>query len=294
MSKKSKSTTAPWGPAQQPLLDAANLTNSTVSGQQGNLQHQANDLRGYLPGLNAQAFGAQPGIGNAVGYNNDVLGGKYLGQGNPYMQGMLDHTNQLVGNSVNTTFSNAGRSGSGNHEYALANGLANADNSLQYQNYSNERNAQATAAGQMPSLAAGQYAGIMPAMAANGGTAELPFTGLNNLGQVGSIFSPYNQTTARKAPFDSFLQFASSAAQAAGAASDPRVKKNIVKVGEFTDGLGAYEWDYRQDMGLDLPTGRQRGVMADEVAKLRPWALGEPLPGGYMTVNYAALEGVNV
>ena len=292
ISKKSKSTTAPWGPAQQPLLDAANLTNSTVSGQQGNLQNIAGNIRGYLPDLNARAFGAQPGIGNAVGYNNDVLGGKYLNAGNPYMQGMMNNTNQLVGNQVNTTFSNAGRTGSGNHEYALANGLANADNSLQYQNYSNERNAQSTAAGQMPSLAAGQYAGVIPAMSANDTAAQVPFTGLNNLGQVGSMFSPYSQTTAKKAPFDYYMQMAAAAAQA-GAGSDPRIKKNIVKIGELPDGLGRYEWDYRQDMGLDLPTGRHRGVMADEVAKLRPWALGEPLPGGYMTVNYAALEGVH-
>ena len=221
MSKKSKTTTAPWQPAQGQLLAAGNTISNTVNAQQPNLQNQANDLRQYLPGLNAQAFGPQAGINSAMGYNQDVLGGKYLGQGNPYMQGMLNQTNQLVGNSVNTTFSNAGRTGSGNHEYALANGLANADNSMQYQNYSQERNAQSTAAGQMPSLNAGKYAGILPAIAANSGTAELPFTGLNNLGQIGSLYSPYSQTTQKNSfgqNLQNFLMAAAATAQKAGSA----------------------------------------------------------------------------
>ena len=37
-----------------------------------------------------------------------------------------------------------------------------------------------------------------------------------------------------------------------------------------------------------LPEGVIRGVMADEVAALRPWALG-PEVAGFATVNYAAL-----
>lgn len=74
--------------------------------------------------------------------------------------------------------------------------------------------------------------------------------------------------------------------------SDPRLKTNIEKVGEFEDGLGIYDWNYIDDLPeiiRDLcPAGRQRGVMADEVAALRPDALG-PVIEGYMTVNYGAL-----
>jgi hypothetical protein len=64
--------------------------------------------------------------------------------------------------------------------------------------------------------------------------------------------------------------------------SDRRLKRDIEKLGEFEDGLGQYEWTY-------IWGGqRQRGVMADEVAGLRPWALG-PVVGGYATVNMEAL-----
>jgi hypothetical protein len=74
-------------------------------------------------------------------------------------------------------------------------------------------------------------------------------------------------------------------AQAAAAASDPRLKTDVEKVGQM-GALGIYEWTYRNDMGVDLPEGRYRGVMADEVAQVAPWALGEPI-NGYMTVRYA-------
>jgi hypothetical protein len=74
-------------------------------------------------------------------------------------------------------------------------------------------------------------------------------------------------------------------------ASDPRLKENVVKVGEEPDGLGIYEFDYlpiEGQIAAFMPEGRQRGVMADEVAALRPWALG-PTVEGFGTVRYDLL-----
>lgn len=64
--------------------------------------------------------------------------------------------------------------------------------------------------------------------------------------------------------------------------SDRATKRDIVKVAEFDDGLGVYEFRYLGDDELRL------GVMADEVERIRPWALG-PMVGPFQTVNYAAL-----
>ncbi len=64
--------------------------------------------------------------------------------------------------------------------------------------------------------------------------------------------------------------------------SDRRLKHTIRKVGEFADGLGIYWFSY---LGSKQ---RFKGVMADEVAALRPWALG-PKIAGYATVDYGAL-----
>jgi phage-related protein len=64
--------------------------------------------------------------------------------------------------------------------------------------------------------------------------------------------------------------------------SDRRLKTAIRKVGEFADGLGIYTFRYHGHKQ------RVRGVMADEVERLRPWALG-PIVIGFRTVNYGAL-----
>lgn len=75
-------------------------------------------------------------------------------------------------------------------------------------------------------------------------------------------------------------------AQIAGAAasfSDRRLKTDIEKIGEEPDGLGVYRFRYHWE---ETP---REGVMADEVAQLRPWALG-PVVDGYATVHYDRLE----
>jgi hypothetical protein len=60
--------------------------------------------------------------------------------------------------------------------------------------------------------------------------------------------------------------------------SDRRLKKNVVRLGTRSDGLGVYEFEYIWG------GGRQIGLMAQEVAILYPEAVGES--GGYMTVDY--------
>lgn len=65
-------------------------------------------------------------------------------------------------------------------------------------------------------------------------------------------------------------------------ASDPRLKRDIKLLYRAADGLGIYAYRYI------MSKVRQIGVMADEVANLRPWALG-PRIAGFATVDYGAL-----
>lgn len=89
------------------------------------------------------------------------------------------------------------------------------------------------------------------------------------------------QTTTEKNSGNIFGKLVGAASTAASIFSDPRLKENIVKIGELEDGLGVYEYDY-------LWGEHAQGVMADEVEQMRPWAMG-PTVGGFKTVNYAAL-----
>lgn len=106
--------------------------------------------------------------------------------------------------------------------------------------------------------------------------------GLSGLGlQGGSLVSGAGQGTPVTKP-STIGSIASTVGGIASIFSDRRLKHRIRKVGEFADGLGIYFFSY---LGSKQ---RIKGVMADEVAALRPWALG-PKIAGYATVNYGAL-----
>jgi hypothetical protein len=104
--------------------------------------------------------------------------------------------------------------------------------------------------------------------------------GGNQWGQSGTSNS-VSKTKQSGGILGSILGAAASAA-GAYAASDRRLKTNIKKIGELLDGLGVYTWVYKWG------GRREVGVMADEVEKLRPWALG-PTILGFKTVNYGLL-----
>lgn len=108
--------------------------------------------------------------------------------------------------------------------------------------------------------------------------------GLSGLGlQGGGLVANTGQQSTSKGGSPSTLgSIASTVGGIASIFSDRRLKRDIERVGEFPDGLGIYT--YRYVMGVK----RVMGVIADEVAKLRPWALG-PDRAGYQTVAYGRL-----
>lgn len=107
--------------------------------------------------------------------------------------------------------------------------------------------------------------------------------GLSGLGlQAGGLVANVGQRTRGGGP-STGSAIASAVGKAASIfASDRRLKRDIVKVGEEADGLGIYEFRYLTSLK------RVTGYMADEIAKLRPHALG-PKIAGYATVNYGAI-----
>lgn len=115
--------------------------------------------------------------------------------------------------------------------------------------------------------------------------------GGNQWGQSGTTSSK-GTSTQSGGGFQQLLS-AGAAVGAAYAGCDRRLKHNITLLGYLEDGLGLYGYLYRQDLsdefGLMLPKGFQIGPMADEVAELRPHAMGPELNGGFASINLAAL-----
>lgn len=113
-------------------------------------------------------------------------------------------------------------------------------------------------------------------------------TGLSGLGlQAGGLVANAGQkststgTSTGGGP-STLGSIASTVGGIASIFSDRRLKTDIEKIGEEADGLGIYLFRYFGQ------AARVVGVMADEVAALRPWALGKRA-AGFATVNYGAL-----
>lgn len=225
--------------------------------------------------------------------NNDLIKSTYggtMGEGT----GATNFLAQMLGVSPGGVASTANQIGTGANAVANAGG-ANAG----YQNY-------LQMAGYAPAMAQMQK-GIVGQGAASGilnsGTTarglQTSGANLNNqfynnymqqlsnlagLGlQAGGLVTNAGSTSSSTGGGPSTLgSIASTVGGIASIFSDRRLKTDIEKIGEETDGLGIYRFRYLGNIR------RFVGVMADEVAKLRPWALGNRV-GGYATVNYGAL-----
>jgi hypothetical protein len=281
---KSKTTNEPWGPAQPYIIKGLEQSSQVFDKQQPELEAYAAQQRDTYGKV---APGAEAGIMGAQGVVNDTLAGKNL-MGNPFLDKALELTRQNATDSVNGQFEGAGRYGSGMHAKILAKTIADAENAARYNNYAMERGYQVGAVPQAAQLMAGSQ-GLL------NNAAELPWMGVSamngNVRQASNGYGTTNSTQTQGMNWGQMLmQAAAAAGQAAAAGSARELKTNIVKVGESTDGLGIYDFDYRQDTGFDLPAERQyHRTMADEVETLRPWAFIPNFLGEYAGVDYAKL-----
>lgn len=120
------------------------------------------------------------------------------------------------------------------------------------------------------------YPGVAPA------AAPVPppvFAATNAAGQYGT--DVYNAQAQQRANTQQGLFGLGQAGMMALAMSDRRLKSNIVRVGTHPLGIGLYEYD--------IFGHRERGVMADEVAQVRPYAVMRH-PSGYFMVDYGRLR----
>jgi hypothetical protein len=227
--------------------------------------------------------------------NNGLITSTYQ----PQMQAGTGATNflsQLLGVSPSGIANTAGAVGS------VANGVAQAGGAQAgYQNYL-QNAGYAPAMRQLSQGITGQ--GAASGLLRSGSTANSLLTkgtelnhqfydnylqqlsGLSGLGlQGGGLVANTGQvsnSTSKGGGPSTLGSIASAAGGIASIFSDRRLKTDIHKVGDREDGLGVYEFRYR---GADRT---HTGVMADEVAVLRPDALG-PTIAGFQTVNYEVL-----
>jgi len=108
-----------------------------------------------LAGMGMQenkALSGSPLVGAAQGNLTDTLNGNYLTPGNPYLTNLTDSLNSQVRRSVDSSFEGAGRYGSGLHDAARTEALANAVAPQLFGNYQNERSNQLKASALTPTI----------------------------------------------------------------------------------------------------------------------------------------------
>lgn len=194
--QKTTTTSQPWKPLQQPLQSGYQNLEQTWKGGAPNYypgQTVAPQNQWTQNALQAQAGRAMQGSPlNAAAQGNltSTLQGDFLGAGNPYFQNALNAAirpiqqqyEQTVMPGLDSTFSAAGRYGSGAHQNAANTGYQNymtaigdTAGNMAYQNYGDERQRQ------------------MQGMAMAPGLANQDYYDINQLGASGSAMDQYNQ-----------------------------------------------------------------------------------------------------
>ena len=277
-------------------------------------KNQALQRTDYIDRSNSDAFAAAQGQFNTDRSANDAL---KVGNADRSLQGQttnaslldqllgrVDTASQFTAGAKNTAANdNANRSldankaNAGNYETMLSRLLAGGQQSAQIGESASNLNARdvanlsSTGGADQATDQAGLEATYQEYLRA--GNAPL-----DNIKDIMAILSgaPRNVTTngtssgtATTTQQGSLLNQLLGAGQiAASAFSDRRLKTDIAWIDNLPNGLGVYRYRYHWD-GADEP--ERIGVMADEVERIMPEALG-PVVNGYATVDYSKLGGL--
>lgn len=130
----SKTTSGPSKAAMPYLKTASSAVQGAYDANQGNVENITRTLGSAFDGLGA----ANPTLTSASTYVQDVLGGKYLDQQNPYLEDMIGTAKRGVTDDVNAIFSRAGQTGSSRQIGELGSRLSEAELGLRSQSYNAE------------------------------------------------------------------------------------------------------------------------------------------------------------
>lgn len=209
---KSKSKTQPIYNKQ--IEGAAADITSAYNRARPGLEAGADQFSGVMKSSIDRFNAGDPNIEAAQGYNTDVLSGKYLDQGNPYLQDMIDRTNNSVRNQTQASFGSRGLTNGSDYALAIADRLAENETGLRYQDYGVERGRMGQAVSQVPGLVAAENGLLDPAFAAFE-AQQAPLRAAVGAGSgVGGLLGSYTKTTQKGSLAGLLAQIAGNAAQA--------------------------------------------------------------------------------
>lgn len=279
----SKQSNEPWKGAQPYILGGASTVQNAYDANAGKIQGATDQVTSLLPSVIDKYKAGNPAINSATGYNTDVLSGKYLDQGNPYLQQIIDQTGNDVRNQFSGSLGAKGLTGGSAFADIISRNLAKNDSNLRYQDYASERDRMSGAAGQAPGLAAADTLQISPMLSLLQAYNQPLNSASTYAGPLSGLLGGYQTKSNDPSLADSIGKGIQGVASIASIFSDERLKEDIEPVGKTKGGLPIYTYKYKGD---DTP---RMGVMAQDVKKKQPGALG-PLVGRYMTVDYGKVR----
>lgn len=273
----------PWGGVQPYMLDifgrSQQLANTPSLAGQSPQTLQAQDLQAQ------RALSGSPLTQAAQNQNLATVRGDYLDLSkNPAAQSAMD----MARSQINSQFK-GDNFGNSAHQEWLGRGLIGAAAPF----YESERNRQQQATSLAPGLAANDYADIGQLGAVGAAkdaraqqVNDFPWQTLFNYQRAIAGTGANGGTSTSEQPY-----FTNPLANTLGTAigigqlgtlfSDRMLKRDIRQIGTHPIGIPLYSFKY---LWSDAP---QVGVMADEVRKVKPEAVGEKF--GFQTVDYAML-----
>lgn len=288
----SKTTTGPSKQAMPYLQAGSSALQSVYDANKGNVAEIGSDLMGQYRRF-SDGVTNNPTLGAARDWTRSTLQSDPAS--NPNLDAIVNATNNDIMDRINAIFARSGQTRSSRQIGEVAKQLSANESGLRYNDWNAGMDRKAQAVQQAIGLGGldNQTSAALAALAE--GAATTPYIGAQILSQgLGNLWG--NSTTTKQSNNigQMLLNASSSAAAAAAAASDRRLKQDVVRLGELPDGLGVYSYRYRTAPNAEIAAyipdadNIHIGVMADEVAQLRPWALG-PEIAGFHTVNYGAL-----
>lgn len=244
------------------------------------------DIQSRLSGLLGTAVGNynnNPAMNAAKGYAIDTISKPY--SSSEFLDPMVALAGRNIANQTTASLGTRGLTGGSAMAKILAGKLADSEIGLRYQDYNNWQDRQAQAASMVPGLASADATNLSSLLGLSDSAANLSTdNAARYAGTIGSILGQYTNGKQTEKSSGSLLSQIGQIAQIASiAASDIRLKDNIRHVGTTNEGLPIYTYTYKGDNRL------QMGVMAQDVARMQPDALG-PVIEGFGTVNYAEVR----
>ena len=192
---KKKTTTKPV--YSQQIEGAANTLTGAYNQAAPGLQQGATDFANLRSQLLDRYNQGDPALTAARGHYTDVLSGKYLNEGNPNLQQMIDMTGNDVRNGVSASLGTRGLTGGSDYAGIIARELAKNATGLRYNDYNTQSNRMDNAASSVGSLYNAENAALSPIFQAYQAQTAPLLAAQDYANSVGGLLGNYTKTTQK-------------------------------------------------------------------------------------------------